>query len=713
MAIPDGAYPLRWSPVVGCVTFEKAVAMARALASAARPASALSESAHWIERAEGLLAPLLYTANLAEREMATVCRWVLSRDVREPLSVLEGSGHEMAQAVLAGVLATEERERSGIFSTASGLLSAYRSDAALATTTEPNFDPAAFARSTDALYICAPSHAQEQLAPIVVALLEQIRTAVYARPSNAAPVIFALDEVASIAPLPSLPAMAAEGGGQGLMTLACLQDLSQARARWGEVAEGFFSLFNQKLIFPGIGDQRTLALVSALAGDEQVQTKSLHLERNMNIFSSRPRPAGLTYSSTWRPRLPVDAVARGTPGCALGVLGSEMNSLRMIPWFEHHFFAKIARLDRPFVSEAIRPELRTQSEASQARPARVDAVFGGPTVLSDERLRSKRWIWIANGSESAERQFDPPKVRRSFRPKILDASGTRSDLVERAIESFRAEALELDIYDPLLDEAPEWEPTAAIDRTRPEPPVGRRSSVDLDHDPLAGTERAQRIEVRILGPVEVVGWRAAPDRPILTELVCYLALHRDRRITGDALRAALRPDEREKEPNAKTLRTYLSLLRKSLGPDVLPAADSAGYRLGDAVTTDLELFGGLAGASDLETKLGALRLIRGQPFEGVPKGSYLWVSSEFLISDIELTVSSQTRKIAQLCWEGERRQDATWALRQGLLAARYDYGLWDLYLLFASELGRPTLERARREARAALGDDAPLGSASS
>ena len=147
MTIPAGTYPLRWSPIVGCDSFEQAVAMARALASAARPGASLGESAHWVERAEGLLAPLLYTANLADRDMATVCRWVISRDVREPLAVLERSGPEMAHTVLGGVLATEERERSGIFSTAAGLLSAYRSEAALATTAEPNFDPATFVRS--------------------------------------------------------------------------------------------------------------------------------------------------------------------------------------------------------------------------------------------------------------------------------------------------------------------------------------------------------------------------------------------------------------------------------------------------------------------------------------------------------------------------------------------------------------------------------------
>ena len=252
-----------------------AVAMAHALGSAARPGSAFTESAHWVERAESLLAPLLFAANLRGADMATVCRWVLGRDLREPQAALEDSGHEMAQSVLAGIVATEDRERSGIFSTASGLLAAYRSEAALATTRNVNFDPARFVRSTDAVYICAPAHAQEQLAPLVVALLEQIRSAVYARPKNAAPVVFVLDEVASIAPLPSLPALAAEGGGQGLVTMACLQDLSQARARWGEVAEGFFSIFNTKVIFPGIGDHRTLQLISALAGDEQVPIQSI------------------------------------------------------------------------------------------------------------------------------------------------------------------------------------------------------------------------------------------------------------------------------------------------------------------------------------------------------------------------------------------------------------------------------------------------------
>ena len=261
--------------VVGCEDFEAAVAMAHALGSAARPGSALTESAHWVERAEAPPRAAALRRRAARAGTWRRCVAGCSPGIcASPWPPSRPRATRWRCAVLAGVRPTEDRERSGIFSTAAGLLAAYRSEAALATTREPNFDPAAFARSTDALYICAPGHAQEQLAPIVVALLEQIRAAVYARPADAAPVVFALDEVAGIAPLPSLPALAAEGAGQGLVTLACLQDLSQARARWGAEAEGFFSLFNSKVIFPGIGDQRTLSLVSALAGEQVVPVRS-------------------------------------------------------------------------------------------------------------------------------------------------------------------------------------------------------------------------------------------------------------------------------------------------------------------------------------------------------------------------------------------------------------------------------------------------------
>ncbi|MDA8342999.1 MAG: type IV secretory system conjugative DNA transfer family protein, partial [Actinomycetota bacterium] len=353
--VPPGVVALRWSPVTGCRVFERAVATAHALAGAARPQAQISESAHWVERAEALLAPLLFAAAAKGVPMATLCRWVLSRDLREPEAAMADLGHEMATAVLAGVAATEDRERSGIFSTASGILAAYRSEAALQSASAPNFDPRAFAASADAVFVCAPAHAQDQLAPLIVCLLEQIRQAVFARPKGAAPVVFALDEVANIAPLPTLPALAAEGGGQGLVTLACLQDLSQARARWGEQAEGFFSIFNHKVMFPGIGDHRTLSLVSAIAGDVAVPLFT-RTQGTTSGWKQHSSSRSVSHSWTYRPRLPLDAISNARRGSALHVSAGALRWLGVRPWWVHRRWSTLADGSAPPVwTEELRP----------------------------------------------------------------------------------------------------------------------------------------------------------------------------------------------------------------------------------------------------------------------------------------------------------------------------------------------------------------------
>ena len=157
--------------------------------------------------------------------------------------------------------------------------------------------------------------------------------------------------------------MAAEGAGQGLVTLACLQDLSQARARWGERAEGFFTLFNQKLVFPGVADHRTLQLVAALAGEAQVHVRSTTRARGMaNLLPNAPVPT-VSTSVTWRPRLPVDEVARGRPGRALRIAPRAMGYVGTTPWWTHPTWAAVARLSGPRFSEAVRPPSRDESRS--------------------------------------------------------------------------------------------------------------------------------------------------------------------------------------------------------------------------------------------------------------------------------------------------------------------------------------------------------------
>jgi len=327
--------------------------VSHSLVSAQRPAGhgARPDAAdHWTERAQSLLAPLLHAAALEGVEMAGVLRWVDRREPSHAMAILDRAGSETPADQLAGIAVTEAREQSGIWSTASSVLSAYRSSSALATTVAPDFDARSFCDSNSTLYVCATGSRQELAAPLVVGLLSEIREAAYSRAAQRSaldathiqsasekppPLVLALDEVANIAPLPDLPSIISEGGGQGVVTLACLQDLSQARARWGQKADGFLSLFGTTVVLPGIGDVKTLETLSVLAGDHEVQTRSIsapapaagnglatafakRLVRGPGMRQADRTPT-LTTSSVQRRRLPPDVAARGEPGTALVV----------------------------------------------------------------------------------------------------------------------------------------------------------------------------------------------------------------------------------------------------------------------------------------------------------------------------------------------------------------------------------------------------------
>lgn len=319
--VPDGVEALTWSPVSDCDIWDRAVARAHSLAAAARPHQTGHDS-HWVERAQALLAVLLHAAAVSGGDLATLLSWLHRRELLGPAGVLEEKGSRRAADILQGIGHTEARELSGIFSTADSILAAYRSDAALHTTRNPAFDPDAFAASKDTLYLVSPAATQAVHASLVVALLDQIRTAVYRwRPRPA--MLCALDEVANIAPLPDLPSTLAEGGSQGLVVMACLQDLSQARARWDKAADGFLTLFTHKLVLPGIADMTTLKAISLLAGEIDLPVRS---DTSGNTVIAK---TSTTWSTHHRPRLPVDQIASGNRGTAILLTGSALHRVAL------------------------------------------------------------------------------------------------------------------------------------------------------------------------------------------------------------------------------------------------------------------------------------------------------------------------------------------------------------------------------------------------
>ena len=268
--LPEGAQALRWSPVVLGRSWDDTLNTSAVMVDASRLGSG-GDAEYWNERAGAMLAGLLHAAALDRRTIGEVRGWVLRGELDLPRAILRANGATLAAEVLDGLARAGERALTTVFATASSVLTAYNSDAALAQCENPNFDARSFVNSDDTVYITAPAHLQARLAPLVVGLLEEIRRAAYARAralngARCEPLLWALDEVANIAPLGTLPAILSEGGGQGLQTLACFQDLAQARARWGAAAEGFLSLFGTKIVFAGIGDVETLRALSTTVG---------------------------------------------------------------------------------------------------------------------------------------------------------------------------------------------------------------------------------------------------------------------------------------------------------------------------------------------------------------------------------------------------------------------------------------------------------------
>ena len=254
-----------------------------------------------------------------------------------------------ATDLLAGIVGTDAREQSGIWSTASGVLAAYRSEAALASTELPPLDADEFCRGPNTMYLCSAGRRQNQFAPLVVAAIGDVRDATYEREragERLPPTLLALDEVANIAPIPDLPAMLSEGAGQGLLVLACLQDLSQARARWGSAADGFLTLFGTTVVFPGIADVGTLRDLSALAGEHEVASTTLgHTVGDRGHI----RPSS-SVGTVRLPRLPVDVISRGSPGCALMISPERtFGTVTLTPAHASSPWRELTATSRPFV----------------------------------------------------------------------------------------------------------------------------------------------------------------------------------------------------------------------------------------------------------------------------------------------------------------------------------------------------------------------------
>jgi type IV secretory pathway TraG/TraD family ATPase VirD4 len=169
----------------------------------------------------------------------------------------------------------------GVRQSLAGLADPAVLDAVTPTSTD-QFDPQAFLRGGGTLYLLGNGAGAASCASLIASLVEDItETArlLAARSANGRldpPLLLALDEIANLTGLPSLPMLMAEGGGRGVTTLVVLQSLAQAREKWGEhSADAIWDAATVKLILGGLGKVRDLDDLSRLIGERDETTTSV------------------------------------------------------------------------------------------------------------------------------------------------------------------------------------------------------------------------------------------------------------------------------------------------------------------------------------------------------------------------------------------------------------------------------------------------------
>ncbi|WP_051940090.1 TraM recognition domain-containing protein [Phaeacidiphilus oryzae] len=283
---PDtGVSRVRWSPLAGCTDPATATARARALLSLARPLrepalsplarARLNDGAHRTtgayDTALTLLRCWLHAAALADRPVRQLHRWAGGSNSHEAVRTLRTSSHrELAEGwggELESLLSAPHPELRdsavSLVATALDALSELHVQQSC-TPTSPNdrLEVESLLGEAGSLYLAGPASEQRtprrSVMPLLTALVEDVvehgRRMAARSPSGRLdpPLLLLLDDVAAVAPTPSLPELLARGGTLGMPTVAVLRSPEQARARWGsDVVHTLWKKSDVRLILGG------------------------------------------------------------------------------------------------------------------------------------------------------------------------------------------------------------------------------------------------------------------------------------------------------------------------------------------------------------------------------------------------------------------------------------------------------------------------------
>ena len=363
-----GAIPLRWSPLT--TNWRQAKRFALAFLGTAESSQGEGRNARYFtDQATRLVAPTIMAAALAGKTMKWATKILVSQDSEFYVEVQDiladhpdAPGAENALDALSGIMAMSGSHGSGtdIYATAARAFEVYNDPDVIDATEPANFDPAAFVAGQpdvinpgrfatldrqlatssaahliedrlprgmyDTIFITADAESHEAVAPIIVGLLSALHLSAQRQAqadqargfNDRPPMLWALDEVANMAPWPRFPKVLATCAGSNVLVAAVFQDLAQATAKWKEEAKGLRTLFRQTVVFPGIENAQTLREISDSLGKHWVTTWNENYGTNTGQQTSNS--TGHSQNQQYLSILEPGDIARGHPEDPTAVL---------------------------------------------------------------------------------------------------------------------------------------------------------------------------------------------------------------------------------------------------------------------------------------------------------------------------------------------------------------------------------------------------------
>ena len=279
-----------WNPLSYVTTVERAEKLVALWAASRTSETVGSLDPYFDPEGRRYAANLLMAAASGGEDLIRLADWLTGREpapgVPDPREYLRGAGYLMMAKDLDKIWQLAPEQRDGIVGTAASFFGFLRDPRYVrwitrqsAQDTRPEFDPAAFVRSTDTLFLVSKEGAGSARA-ITGALVAAVQAAGEHLAQHSGgrcptPILFVLDEAANVCRWPELPSLYSHAGGQGMILVTILQSASQGREVWDQL--GFRKMTGATNILAcgrGLNDADDLHDLALLIGDRQTRHRS-------------------------------------------------------------------------------------------------------------------------------------------------------------------------------------------------------------------------------------------------------------------------------------------------------------------------------------------------------------------------------------------------------------------------------------------------------